>query len=346
MNLILYLSIALVSAVAQPEEANRLNQDGLLAYQRTAYAEAEKDDLQANAIWEKLVPQFHPHLAISKMNLAQALAAEGRRPEAAEVFRESVALFRESLGVQDLRTLTAMNLLGGLYLMMGDYNHANLLFSEALPIERQFYPKDAQLGRTLGGMACILYREKRMAEALPVAEEALRIALQSSGDDSLDAALAYGNVAEAQRLSGHGDRALPLYRKSRTIYEKILGPDHPRVGTVMAQEGLMALGEGQVATAEKTLLRAVAIIQKACPLCTYERWIAESNLALVRVRQGKYEMADRLFSEVLELQEKSEPQPARDMVATLKALAFIRGKEHKPEDAARLNQRATTLTLR
>jgi tetratricopeptide (TPR) repeat protein len=343
MKPVVSVVFAIVTAVAQPQDARKLNEDGLQAYQNGSYVEAERLQREAIVIWEKLGPEFEAHLATSRMNLAQALAAEGRRSEAASSLEESLAGFRHSMGNNDLRTLTAMNLLGGIYLMMGDYNRGGLLFEEALPIERKYYPEDAQTARSLGGIACIRYREKRPKEALPLAEESLRIALKAAGDDSLDAALAYANVAEAQRLNDHPERALPLYRKSRAIYERILGPEHPRVGTVMAQEGLMALGDGQVATADKTLTRAVSIIEKACPRCTYERWIAVSNLALVRVRQGKYEQADRLFSEVLDLQEKASPQPTADMAVTLKALAFIRGKEHRPEEAARLNQRASTL---
>jgi tetratricopeptide (TPR) repeat protein len=341
-----YLLFSLVTAFAQSDDPRILNEQGLKAYQEGSYVEAEKLHRQAIPLWEKMGKDFEAHLATSKMNLAQALAGEGRRNEAAVALQESVAGFKHSLGPNDLRTLTAMNLLGGIYLMMGDYNRGSLLFDEALPIERKYYPEDAQTARSLGGKACILYREKRPEEALPLTEEALRIAVKATGEDSLDAALAYANVAEAQRLNNHPARALPLYRKSRTIYERALGPNHPRVATVMAQEGLMALNDGQVATAEKTLVKAVAIIENACPLCTYERWIAVSNLALVRVRQGKYEMADRLFSEVLDMQEKSTPQPTADMATTLKALAFIRGKEHKTEEAARLSQRAATLAYR
>jgi tetratricopeptide (TPR) repeat protein len=337
------LLFASVTAFAQPQDARNLNEQGLEAYQRGSYVEAEQLHRRAIPLWEAMGSEFEPHLAISKMNLAQALAAEGHRTEAAATLEESVAAFKHSLGPNDIRTLTAMNLLGGIYLMMGDYNRGGLLFQEALPIERKYFPDDAQTARSLGGLACIHYREKRPQEALPLAEEALRIAVKATGDDSLDAALAYANVAEAQRLNNHPARALPLYRKSRAIYERALGPAHPRVGTVLAQEGLMELGDGQVATAEKTLLRAVSIIEKACPLCTYERWIAESNLALVRVRQGKYQQADRLFSEVLDMQEKAAPQPTADIAVTLRALAFIRDKEHKPEEAARLNQRASTL---
>jgi tetratricopeptide (TPR) repeat protein len=343
MKHLVCLSFAVVIAFAQPQEARKFNEQGLDAYNKGSYVEAEQFHRKAVQLWEKLGKDFEPHLAISKLNLGQALSAQGRRDEAIAVLEESLAGFRKTLGPNDIRTVSAMNLLGGIYLMQGDYNRGNILFEEALPIERKFFPEDVQLARTLGGIACVRYRERRPEQAVELAEESLKISLKTTGEDSLDTALAYANVAEAQRLTNHGDRALPLYRKSRAIYEHNLGPDHPRVGTVMAQEGLLELDEGKVGTAEKTLTRAVSIIVKACPLCTYERWIAESNLGMVRVRQGKYEQADRLFTEVLDLQEKSNPQPTGDMAVTLKALAFVRGKEHKPEDAARLTQRASTL---
>ena len=45
----------------------------------------------------------------------------------------------------------------------------------------------------------------------------------------MDTALAYTSVAEAHRFAGAPERALPLYRKARSLYEKALGPEHPRV---------------------------------------------------------------------------------------------------------------------
>ena len=52
----------------------------------------------------------------------------------------------------------------------------------------------------------------------------------ATGEDSVDAALAYSSVAEAHRIAGAPDRALPLYRKARALYEKALGPGSPAGG--------------------------------------------------------------------------------------------------------------------
>jgi len=52
------------------------------------------------------------------------------------------------------------------------------LFNEALPIERELYPNDTQLARTLGGLASLAMREGQTDKAIPLAEEALK-----EGDD-------------------------------------------------------------------------------------------------------------------------------------------------------------------
>ena len=131
------------------------------------------------------------------------------------------------------------------------------LFLEALPIERELYPNDTQLARTLGGLASLAMREGQAEKAIPLAEEALAITVQSEGENSLDAALAYANIAEAHRVLGRNDRALPLFRKSRATYERILGTDHPRVSSVLTQEGLLLLQEGKLGMAEEALDRSL-----------------------------------------------------------------------------------------
>ena len=47
------------------------------------------------------------------------------------------------------------------------------------------------------------------------------------------------------------DRALPLYRKARFIYEQGLGPSDPRVSAILSQEGLILMAEGKLALAEQ-----------------------------------------------------------------------------------------------
>ena len=175
------------------------------------------------------------------------------------------------------------------------------------------------------------------------AEEALAASTKTEGEDSLEAALAYANLGEGHRVSGRPERALPLFRKARAIYSRRLGQEHPRVASVLMQEGVLFLADGKLGLAEQSLTEALRILDKSCPLCIFERIAAENDLALLRIRQGKYDAADQLLSEVLAMQEKSHALPGQEIAVTLRSLAVVRQKERRYEDAERLKQRASLL---
>jgi len=344
MKFLLVVLVALSSASAtQSKVASDLNEQGLAASEKLQFAEAKKLYGESIAMYQELGPSYKAHIGVVKMNLAQVYGAEGNRGDCAKLLEESVALLRGSLGIENVNSLTAANILGGMYMMLGENARASELFNELLPIERKLYPNDVQLARTLAGLASLQMRGGHADGGMPIAEEALAVTLRAEGDDTLDAALSYANLAEGHRLLGRPARALPLFRKSRAIYERLLGPEHARVSSVMTQEGLMEMAEGKLGTAEQTLTRALEIVEKSCPRCTYERVAAENNLAVLRIRQGKYDEADRLLSDVLSLQDKPSALPAQEIAVTLQSLAVVRQKERRYEDAERLKRRADVL---
>jgi tetratricopeptide (TPR) repeat protein len=338
--MVLAATVAAAQEGTPQQEAFDLNELGLAATRHQDRTEAERLYRQAVRLWKKMGPDYEAHLASSQTNLGQTLCGVGKRRECAEVLTDSLAHFRNSLGVRNERTLTAMNLLAGVRLMLGDTDGSTALFEEALPIEREFFPNDLQLARSLTGLAGVKLQIGKTAEGLPLAEQGLALTLKTAGEDSLDGGLAYATVAEVHRNLGHGDRALPLFRKSRAIYEKLLGPNHIRVASVLSQEGLILMQEGKLSLAEKSMTRALELLDAGCPACASEHIVMGTNLGLLRMKQEKYEEADRLLSDALQRLEKYSPQPSQDLAFTLTALSIVRRKEKLFEDAERLNQRA------
>ncbi len=76
-----------------------------------------------------------------------------------------------------------------------------------------------------------LSAQGRYQEALPFAEEALRLAEQEFGFDHPTTATQLNNLAELYRAQGRYAEAEPLYQRSLAIVEKALGPEHPDVAT-------------------------------------------------------------------------------------------------------------------
>jgi tetratricopeptide (TPR) repeat protein len=272
-----------------------------------------------------------------------ALAGEGQRQEASKVLQEALVLHRRTLGTTHLHTLSNMNLLASNYLMLGDPGRAEALLQEALPIERERYPENIQTARSLEGLSNLLTRRSQVREALPLAEDALRITLRAAGEDSIDSALAYTGVAEAHRIAGAPERALPLYRKALALYEKALGPEHPRVAGLLSQEALVLMQDGKLSLAEQSMLRAQQILRKTCPDCIVEMSIVKSNFGLLRLKQKRYREADEALTTAVELREKFAPRPGPELADVLQTLAVVREKERRYDEAARLKDRADTI---
>jgi tetratricopeptide (TPR) repeat protein len=344
MHTMTLLLFAVAAGTAGQETAGELNDRGLAAAEKRDYDNAEKLYKSALAIWEKQGPDYKAHVAIVKTNLAQLYGATGRRAECAALLEEGLSGLRETLGIRDLRTLTTLNILGGIQMMIGNVARAEALFQEALPIERELYPGDTQIARTLSGLSSVNMLKGNSEQALAFAGDALQVALKSEGETSLDAALAYANVAEAYRVLDHPERALPLFRKARAIYERRLGPEHPRVASVLTQEGLMLLAAGKLGMADDALSRSLAIVENSCPKCVFERVAVENNLALLRIRQGKLHDAERFLNDVLAIKDRGGEVPKSEIAATLESLATVRQREKRYEDAESLKRQAAVLS--
>jgi tetratricopeptide (TPR) repeat protein len=345
MNGLLIAMLTAITAAAQTpaETAQSLNTQGNQVAESGNNREAERLYREAIEIWRSLGPAFEAHTAGTLLNLGVAMSGEGHRAAAVQVLEEALALHRRALGTKHLRTIANMNLVASTYLMTGDPQRAEVLYQEALPIERELYARDIQTARTLEGLSYSLVRRRQAREALPLAEEALAIAISSDGENGLDTALAYTSVAEVHRALGSGERALPLYRQARFLYEKGLGPDHPRVTSILSQEGLILMQEGKFALAEQSMTTAVKSLKKACPDCLWELAVAQNNLGLLLSQRKRYREADEALTAAVEMREKFAVSGGPELADSLQSLAFVRQKERLFDDAARLNERAQTI---
>jgi tetratricopeptide (TPR) repeat protein len=345
-GVVLGISAAAQQQPAEQELARKAwgeNERALAVSLRGNQVEAESLYRDAMAIWRQLGPAFEGHLATTEANLADVLSVQGRRHDAAEMMEDAVAKLRHVLGEADPRTVAALTTMGGIYLMMGQVGVAQGIFQKAFPLARGLAPEGIETARTMIGLSVIQLRTGNAEEALPIADDALRIALKSAGENTLDAALAFLTVAEIRRVTGRYELALPLFRKARAIYEKILGPEHSRVAIVMSQEGLALLFDGKTALAEKAMTQALQIVNARMPSAKSELFVVETNLALVRIKQKKYADAERLLTTAIAREQREPVCAASDVAGALNTLADVRTQQHQFEEAARLHQRAAAM---
>lgn len=314
-------TLLLLSDVAngQTQQALSFNRQGLEAAARRDYAEAERNYRSAVELYRKLGPPFEAHLSITLFNLAETICGEGRWRESKEVFGESLALSRRALGPEHLRTVAALNALGNVEMLMGDFDNAEAQFTEAIAIGRELYSREIQHAYSLAGLSSLRLRKGNPEEALPYADEALRITIEAEPREGLNTALMYQNVGRIHRAAGRSERALPLLRRARAIYERANAEKDPRYATLLSDEGLALMDEGKLGSADADMSRAIGLLQP-CGGCGFELAIARNNLGLLRFRQKKYAEAGDLLRKALEEEQRYSPSDAAQIGRTKSAL--------------------------
>jgi tetratricopeptide (TPR) repeat protein len=340
-GLTMVLGAALLTAQTKVP-ADDANDRGLAATSRGDYKEAERLLRESVSLWQAMGPEYEGHASIAMMNLAEAMCGAGRWRDGAALLTKSLEMSRHSLGNQHIRTVSNMNFLASADLVLGDLEAANTLYHEALSVEREHYTNTTEMADTLMGISSYLVRSNRLAEALAPAEEGLEVALKAAGENSIDSAMAYANVAQIHTFAHRPDRAIPLFRKAETIYARVLSTEHPRYASVLSQEGLALMLDHKRALAASNMTRAVEILSR-CSSCQYQAALAKSNLGWLRYQEGKYHEADAMLTQALTLQESYLGHPGSEMAATLNRLAEVRRKEQRYSDAEQLHDRAVTL---
>lgn len=340
------LACFLVAGLAQsvPDQtALILHEEGRAAVAHGDYARAEQLFGDALTIWRSLGSRYEAHAASTLMNMGEALSQAGKWQECITVLEEALLLNRRSLGPKHSRTIFNLNSLGHSYQFVNELDRAEAACAEALAIERELYPNDVLVGQTLLGISLLRRRQGKFDEALKAGEESLQASLQARGEASMEAAVAYENVAALHLVAGRPVRAIPLFRKARFIYEKTLGSSSPILASVISQEGLALLEDGQLKQAETNMSQAIGLLTRTGAAGEYRLAVAEMNLGLLRLRQKKLAESERLLTHALTVQDRMPTPPTYNLAATMRALAQLRKEQRRDTESAELLARAARI---
>uniref|UniRef100_Q02AN9 TPR repeat-containing protein n=1 Tax=Solibacter usitatus (strain Ellin6076) TaxID=234267 RepID=Q02AN9_SOLUE len=339
----LFFAFVASSQGQQDRSALTLNKQALDAAAHSDYAGAERLFGEALKIWRSLGPRYEAHTATTLANLGEMLCSSGKWREGAGALVQALELNRRSLGPKHIRTVSNLGLLGHAYLNLADLNRAETGFTEALAIERELYPNHIPAASTLLGISLLRRRQGRFDEALQAGEEGLQAALQAAGEADVGVAMAYENVATLHLLAGRPERALPLFRSAHVLYEKTLGPASPALASLLSQEGLALLNDGKVMLAAIEMTQAADMLRRMGPAGEYRLAIAETNLAVLRLRQHNLAEVERLITHALSIEDAHPAQPAYDLIATIGVLAELRKAQRRDAEAAELMARLVVI---
>lgn len=233
-----------------------------------------------------------------------------------------------------------LNGIGGVYRSLGQFQEALRYYNQALPIFKEICHRAGE-GATLNNIGGVYQSLGDYNKAMEYFKQSLVITMELG--DRLGEAITINNLALLYYAQGRYEEAKPLYERSLSIYEKVLGPEHPDVATSINNLALLYDAQGRFEQAEPLYKRALAIREKA--LGPENPYVATSlnNLAELYRAQGRYTEAEPLLDRAIAIREKALGKEHPDVATTLNNLAKLYRAQGKYAEAELLHKRPLSI---
>jgi len=286
------------------------------------YLEAEKLSREALAMSESKLGKEHLQTLESMHDLGITLIHQEKYVDSQPLLEGAWKARDRLLGPKHPDTLTSLNSLVVLLIQTGDLNRAELL------LEQSF--KDSASEKIIiptplfaNTISVLLSKKGDYAQALPLAENALKINQQQHGEEHPVTLTCLNNLAWLYQQSGDHLKAQPLFERVLELRERLLGKNHPE--TIICLRNLAFL-----LYKSKNYIKAQSCYEKI--LKFYEMKYGKDNavtltslrdLAVVLCDQGDYQKAQPLYERILEVRERILGKEHPDTLVSLEDLAGV-----------------------
>jgi CHAT domain-containing protein/Tfp pilus assembly protein PilF len=189
-----------------------------------------------------------------------------------------------------------------------------------------------------------LDRSGKYREAIPIAQDALKLVESTMGPESLETATACDKLGGLYLENGDYAKAEPLYERALRISEKALGREHSRTGTSLNNLAWLYYKMGSYSKAEPLYRRALAISEKTVGREHPDTAKILSNLALLYADTADYAKAEPLNKRALKIFEEKLGPEDRYTGVSLNNLAELYSKMGDYGKAEPLYQRALRIS--
>jgi eukaryotic-like serine/threonine-protein kinase len=167
--------------------ASTLNHISSLYQNMGEYDKALPYAIEAHEMRLEIFGPGHINTLAAHANTARTYLGGGRLQEAAETYRDVIAIFREEYGNENFYIAGILQTYGNVYLRMEDFVRAEEIIRESLQHSERLLPENhIRLGYPLKGLADALRGQNRFEEALPYAERAFTLRSEQLPTDNAD----------------------------------------------------------------------------------------------------------------------------------------------------------------
>ena len=156
--------------------ASTLNHISSLYQNMGEYEKALPYAIESHEMRTEIFGPDHLNTMASHANTARTYSGAGMLEEAAETYRDVIALFREKYGNDNFYIAGLLQSYGNVFIRMKDYEQAETLIRESLQHSERLLPEDhLRQAYPLKGLADALKGQERYTEALSYVERAYKI---------------------------------------------------------------------------------------------------------------------------------------------------------------------------
>ena len=196
----------------------------------------------------------HAELGTSLQEHAKALLDLDRGSEAEPIAREALAIWRRLDGATSEEGLGSIQMLGDIVSHLNKDDEAEALYREALTLGTTVLKKPhSHLIGLNGGLAVFLEKQRRIREAAPLRQEALRNAVGLYGETHPLVARAITGMGDHHIAAGEFVEAERMYRRAVAVRQNIHPAPHWRIAEAWSRVAYALLRQRRYEDAEALL---------------------------------------------------------------------------------------------
>ncbi len=196
-------------------------------------------------------------------NLGVHLLEAGRIDESEQEFSEAMRSLSKAGRERSVIGIAVLNHRAAIAYRRRDLGAAESMWREAITLRRALYGPSAALALLEMNLGRLLLQLDRAADALPVIDEALGMAVSFAGNSGVQTIALRNSRAVALIMSDRADEAESEIREALAASSAGFGANHPYYAMGLAARGRLRLHQGRLDEAETDLAAADAIFTAA-----------------------------------------------------------------------------------
>jgi serine/threonine-protein kinase len=250
-------------------------------------------------------------LASVRLTIGRAYMGQSRVDAAEPHLRAALDIRRKVLGPEHQDTAEALETLGALLIMRGNYEESESLLREAVGIYRRARAagkvNEKWFATALTDLGTVQNYRGEPAAGEASSREALEISAHLGGADRESLANIYSNLAASRRGQGDLDGAIAYSEKSIEEYRRAPGKPSSDHGVAYANLAFFVMMKGDYARSEALFLEALNIYRNTIGETHQTVSYARINLADNYYLQGNYPRAREEIDRAIAIQQQKLP---------------------------------------